>query len=236
MIVQIYEVTSPAEAHALAAISVNHIGVLVGDGSFPREQTIEKAREIFLAIPTTSKSSLLSLSDNLDLITRLTAALKPDILHLGAAPQHLLPAHVRKLKAEFPQLSLMRSIPVVDESSIALAHSYDGIADWLLLDSYQSGDRQIGALGVTHSWELDRRIIDSVRIPTIIAGGLGPKNVKDAIQVARPAGVDSKTKTDKDDATHRKDLQKVSAFLKADRCSKLADHSASVLSREKTVD
>lgn len=39
----------------------------------------------------------------------------------------------------------MRSIPVVDESSIALARSYDGIADWLLLDSYESGDRQIGA-------------------------------------------------------------------------------------------
>ena len=48
----------------------------------------------------------------------------------------------------------MRSIPVVDETSIAIARSYDGIADWLLLDSYESGDRQIGALGVTHNWEL----------------------------------------------------------------------------------
>ena len=83
----------------------------------------------------------------------------------------------------------MRSIPVVDEGSIALARSYDGIADWLLLDSYESGDRQVGALGVTHSWELDRRIIESVRIPAIIAGGLA-------------AGVDSKTKPDKSDGSH----------------------------------
>ena len=111
----------------------------------------------------------------------------------------------------------MRSIPVVDESSIALARSYEGIADWLLLDSYESGDRQIGALGVTHSWELDRRIIESVRIPAIIAGGLGPENVQEAIRVARPAGVDSKTKTDKSDGSHTKDLQKVSAFVKAAR-------------------
>ncbi len=80
----------------------------------------------------------------------------------------------------------MRSIPVVDESSIALANSYDGVADWLLLDSYKSGDRQIGALGVTHSWELDRRIVESVRVPAIIARGLGPENVQDAIRVARP--------------------------------------------------
>ena len=217
MIVQIYEISTPAEAHALGALGVDHIGVLVGEGSFPREQTIEQAREIFAAIPAGSKASALSLSHDVDLIVRLTAALLPDVLHLGAAPQHLSPAQLRTVKAEFPKVSLMRSIPVVDESSIALACSYDGIADWLLLDSYESGDRQVGALGVTHSWELDRRIIESVRIPTIIAGGLGPQNVQEAIRVARPAGVDSKTKTDKSDGSHTKDLQKVSAFVKAVR-------------------
>ena len=217
MIVQIYEVTTPAEARALGVMGVDHIGVLVGEGSFPREQTIENAREIFAAIPSGSKASALSLSHDMDLIVRLTAALLPDILHLGAASQHLSPAQLRTLKAEFPQVPLMRSIPVVDESSIALARSYDEVADWLLLDSYEAGDRQIGALGVTHSWELDRRIIESVRIPAIIAGGLGPENVREAIRSARPAGVDSKTKTDKSDGSHTKDLQKVSAFVAAAR-------------------
>ena len=217
MIVQIYEVSTPGEAHALGAMGVDHIGVLVCDGSFPREQTIEKAREIFAAIPAGSKASALSLSHDVDLILRLTAALMPAILHLGAAPPHLSPAVLRTVKVEFPKVSLMRSIPVVDESSIALARSYEGIADWLLLDSYESGDRQVGALGVTHSWELDRRIIESVRIPTIIAGGLGPENVQEAIRVARPAGVDSKTKTDKSDGSHTKDLQKASAFVNAAR-------------------
>ena len=220
MIVQIYEVTTPAEARALGAMGIDHIGVLVGEGSFPREQTIEKAREIFAAIPAGSKASALSLSQDVDLIVRLTAALMPDILHLGAAPQHLSPAQLLTLKAQFPQVALMRSIPVVDENSIALARSYDGVADRLLLDSYESGDRQIGALGATHSWELDRRIIESVRIPAIIAGGLGPENVQDAIRVARPAGVDSKTKTDRSDGTHTKDLKKVSAFVTAARSTK----------------
>jgi phosphoribosylanthranilate isomerase len=217
MIVQIYEVSTPAEVRALSAMGVDHIGVLVGEGSFPREQTIEKALEIFAAIPAGSKGSALSLSHDVDFIVELTAALLPDVLHLGAAPQHLSHAQLHTVKAKFPKVSLMRSIPVVDESSIALARSYDGIADWLLLDSYESGDRQIGALGVTHSWELDRRIIESVRIPTVIAGGLGPENVEDAIRVARPAGVDSKTKTDKSDGSHTKDLQKVSAFVNAAR-------------------
>jgi phosphoribosylanthranilate isomerase len=75
------------------------------------------------------------------------------------------------------------------------------------------GDRQIGALGITHSWELDRKIVERVRIPAIIAGGLGPDNVADAISVVHPAGVDSKTKTDKRDGSHAKDLEKVRQFL-----------------------
>jgi phosphoribosylanthranilate isomerase len=118
MIVQIYEVTSPAEARALGAMRVDHIGVLVGEGSFPREQTIEKASEIFAAIPSGSKASALSLSHDVDLIVRFTAALMPDILHLATAPQHLSPPQLWTLKAEFPQISLMRSIPVVDESTL----------------------------------------------------------------------------------------------------------------------
>jgi len=99
MIVQIYEVTSAAEARALGAMGVDHIGVLVGDSSFPREQTIENAREIFAAIPSRSKSSLLSLSHDVDLIVRLTAALLPNILHLGEAPQYLLPTHLRNTQS-----------------------------------------------------------------------------------------------------------------------------------------
>ena len=217
MIVQIYEVTTPEEARALNAMGVDHIGILVGDGSFPREQTVDRACEIFAAVRPRSRTSALSLSNDLDLIVYVTAALMPEILHLGAAPEHLSPGQLRSLKAKFPKVSLMRSIPVVDESSIALARSYDGIADFLLLDSYKPGDLQVGALGVTHSWELDRRIIESVGIPVIIAGGLGPENVRDAIRATRPAGVDSKTKTDKSDGSHTKDLQKVSAFLTAAR-------------------
>src|SRR6516162_7417354 len=129
MIVQIYEVTSPAEARALGAMGVDHIGVLVGDGSFPREQTIENAREIFTAIPSRSKSSLLSLSHDVDLIARLTAALLPDILHLGAAPQHLMLTQLRTIKAKFPHISLLRRIRLVEESSFRLALFDDESAD-----------------------------------------------------------------------------------------------------------
>jgi phosphoribosylanthranilate isomerase len=55
MLVQIYEISSPDEAWALGEIGVDHIGVLVGDGSFPRERSVDQARLIFSAIPPSSK-------------------------------------------------------------------------------------------------------------------------------------------------------------------------------------
>ena len=68
--------------------------------------------------------------------------------------------------------------------------------DFLLLDSHREGDAQIGALGITHDWTISRSIVESVRTPAILAGGLGLDNVAEAIIAVRPAGVDSKTKTD----------------------------------------
>ena len=125
MIVQIYEVTTPAEARALGAMGVAHIGVLVGEGSFPREQTIEKAHEIFGAIPRDQ----------------------------------------RHPRCRF-------------------------LTTWISLC----------------------------------------ENVRQAIRSARPAGVDSKTKTDKSDGSHTKDLQKVSAFVAAAR---RLDQGITTQSREK---
>ena len=213
MLVQIYEIATPDEARALAELGVDHIGVLVGDGSFPREQSIDGARRIFSAISPPSKGVALSLSADTKLIERIVSELKPAILHLGAASELLTPAAARQLKKRHGAVTLMRSIPVVDAKSVAMAQSYDGIADMLLLDSHRPGDVQIGALGVTHSWQIDRAIVESVGIPVIIAGGLGPDNVIDAITAVRPAGVDSKTRTDKDDGSHTKDLQKVKRFV-----------------------
>ena len=213
MLVQIYEISTPEEARELGNLGVDHIGVLVGDGSFPREQSVNQARRIFSAIPSSSKGLALLLSADVRLVGQIISELKPAIVHLGASSDLLTASAVQQLKQRYGTLTVMRSIPIVDDESIAIARSYDGVADILLLDSHRPGDVQIGALGVTHSWEIDRKIVESVRIPVIIAGGLGPDNVVDAIRVVRPAGVDSKTKTDKDDGSHTKDLQKVKRFV-----------------------
>ena len=216
MIVQIYEVTTADEARALAARGVDHVGVLVGDGAFPREVKPAAARAIFDALPAGTQRVALSLSADLALIERVAAEARPDLLHLGAALELLGVEAVRGLKARLPGLPLMRSIPVVDASAVAAAQSYDGVVDWLLLDSHVPGDAQIGAVGRTHDWAISRRIVESVRVPVILAGGLSPHNVADAIRTVGPAGVDSKTRTDRSDGAG-KDLDAVAAFVDAAR-------------------
>ena len=214
MLTQIYEVSTPEEARAISEIGIDHIGVLVGNGEFPRELSFEAAATIAAAVRPPSKVSALFLTNDVPLIEEWARKLRPAILHLGAAPELLGPDAAATLKEKLPGVRLMRSIPVIDETSIALARSYEGIADFLLLDSHRESDRQIGALGVTHDWAISRRIVELVRTPVVLAGGLGPDNVTDAIRAVRPAGVDSKTKTDRD-GPHQKDLDRVRRFQEA---------------------
>jgi len=211
MLTQIYEVSSPAEASRIAAIGISHIGVLVGDGRFPREQPLAMAKRIAAAVAPPSKLSLLFLNDDVALIETWASQLKAPIVHLGAAPDLLPPRRVAELKRRLPGRLIMRSVPIFGEDSMGIARSYEGVADFLLLDSHRPGDRQVGALGVTHDWSISRRIVETIRIPAILAGGLGPDNVADAIRMVQPAGVDSKTKTDLEGA-HNKDIDRVRRF------------------------
>jgi len=214
MLVQIFEVQTPEEAAALARLGVDHIGVLVGDGSFPRELSIARTIAIFAAVPAGHKRVALSLSADPEQVARVVEETRPDIVQVQAEIDDFSVAMVRALKTRFPQTPIMRAVPVVDETSVEIAASYRSVADFLLLDSYDSEKRQFGALGRVHDWNLSRRIVDEVGIPVILAGGLGPDNAAAAIAAVRPAGVDSKTKTDRVDGGG-KDLAKVEAFVAA---------------------
>jgi phosphoribosylanthranilate isomerase len=214
MLTQIYEVSTPSEADAISGLGIDHVGVLVGNGAFPRERSAREAIAIIAAVRPSSKSSALFLSADIALIEQMARELKPAIIHLGASTELLRPEHIIDLRKMLPNLLFMRSVPVTGPGSIAIAGSYDGMVDFLLLDSHREGDTQIGALGVTHDWNISRQIVEAVRIPVILAGGLGADNVIDAILAVKPAGVDSKTRTDLGN-THAKDLSKVAAFNKA---------------------
>ena len=43
MLTQIYEITTPEEARSICAIGIDHLGILIGNGEFPRELPLETA-------------------------------------------------------------------------------------------------------------------------------------------------------------------------------------------------
>jgi len=56
MLTQIYEVSTFDEARAISEIGVDHIGVLVGRGEFPRELAVEAAAKVAVGIVPPSNS------------------------------------------------------------------------------------------------------------------------------------------------------------------------------------
>ncbi len=214
MIVQIYELDDPQDAIRIAALGVDHIGVLVGNGQFPREIMPSRASIIFEAVPKSVKRVALSLSADLNTIVNIVEEVRPDIIHIGAAIDLFSLQQMRELRRSISSVAIMRSIPVVGIESIDLARQFSQVSDFLLLDSHRPGDAQIGAQGRIHDWSISKRIKDSVAIPIILAGGLGPDNVVQAINAVSPFGVNLKTRTDREDG-RGKDIEKVRQFVTA---------------------
>src|ERR1051326_1199247 len=98
MLTQIYEISAPEEALAISQIGIEHIGILVGNGEFPREQSLEAAAMIASAVRSPSKISALFLTANISLIEEWAGRLRPEIAHLGAAPELLGPDDAASLK------------------------------------------------------------------------------------------------------------------------------------------
>ena len=79
-----------------------------------------------------------------------------------------------------------------------------------LLDSQVEG--KYGGTGITFNWRLAQQV--AKEFPVIIAGGLNPENVAQAIEIATPWGVDVSSGVETDGT---RDIAKIKAFIEAVR-------------------
>ena len=105
---------------------------------------------------------------------------------------HLLEGTHKELKDALPGISIVQVIHVNDESSIEEAIKVSTNVDAILLDSgNQKLDiKVLGGTGRTHDWELSKKIVELVKKPVFLAGGLIPNNVQDAVETVQPFGLD----------------------------------------------
>ena len=119
-----------------------------------------------------------------------------------------------RLRGLDPELTIIKSLVVGQHPMAVLERLVIDLAplvDGFLTDTYAPETGAAGATGRTHDWVLSRRIVELSPRPVILAGGLTPANVREAISVVCPAGVDVHTGVE--DASGRKDRTKLLAFL-----------------------
>lgn len=218
MKVQIYALMSVADAIDTVAAGADLIGVAVdNDALVVEDRSIEQAREIFAAVEHKAACVALSLGTDVERIGRMVEATQPAILHLAARE---LPLDVlRRIKARIGKVKLMLAVLVDGPGAIAVARERATLADYLILDSGDAKNPITGATGRPHDWNISARIVAESPVPVVLAGGLSPDNVAEAVRVVRPWAVDSFTRTDKPGQRGVKDPERVRAFIRNARAA-----------------
>lgn len=99
---------------------------------------------------------------------------------------------LRQLRELSPGLRIVRVAYIAGEESIGPAVARSELADMLLLDTAHghATQEQLGNTGKPHDWSVSRRIRDTADCPVMLAGGLSPANLEEAIETVRPFAVD----------------------------------------------
>lgn len=201
LLIKICGVTSAGDAAMAAQAGAGAIGVNLWSGS-KRYVAPEAARAVLAGVPAGVLKVGVFVNAAPVEVARAMAELGLDRAQL----------HGDEQAADYGELDEDRVIKVVrvrDDGSMT------GAGDWnpglWLYDAYVDG---FGGGGVAAPWPVVAR---AARRPFLLAGGLGPHNVADAIRATRPDGVDVASGVERSPGV--KDLAKVAAFVAAARAA-----------------
>ena len=234
MIVQIYEIQTPEEAERCIDMGVNHIGSVILDEDEWRQPVLRET--IGVSERAGLKNSIIPLFRTLDKIYGVLDYYRPDFLHLcdiltdsygGEVDIHAVFQLQSRIKEKFPQVKIIRSIPIPMNGinpgfpSLRIAEKLEPVSDLFLTDTWLGNEPVKGFIGITGKrcdWKMARGLVLQSKIPVILAGGLSPDNVYEALVSILPAGADSCTHTNKVDQDgnpirFKKDYDRVKRFV-----------------------
>jgi phosphoribosylanthranilate isomerase len=173
----------------------------------PRKISLPVASQLITRVPVFVTSVLVIMPKNADEAVNMIYAARPTAVQIHNA----LPlTELRKIRET--GVRLIKTIPVSEhadtEMLIDLVQELSGIADAVLLDTAIDG--KTGGTGVSHNWELSEKVVLSAGMPVILAGGLTPSNVSEAIQCVRPYAVDTASGVE---TNGKKDETKIIDFI-----------------------
>jgi phosphoribosylanthranilate isomerase len=200
-LVKICGVTRPEDADFAVKQGAGAIGLNFWRGS---KRFVEdgQAREILAMVPSSVLRVGVFVNAHPLVVTETVAELKLDRVQL----------HGDEKVGSWTDLSphqIIRAIRVYDEASLKDALAWE--PSFFIYDAYTEG---FGGSGVSAPWDL---IAAGARRPFLLAGGLHPDNVAEAIRITRPDGVDVATGVES--KTGIKDREKLRTFIRNARAA-----------------
>lgn len=191
MIVKICGITNGEDALAAVTAGASALGLNFYPRS-PRFVTPELAAQILRAVPPGVLKVGVFVNEPAGRVSELASALGLDVVQLygDQAP----PTGIR----------VWRAVQV--EPSFSVESLDDTVAEAFVLDPAPRG--VWGGAGTSFDWRLAR----TVKRRIIIAGGLDESNVRDAIRLARPWGVDACSRLER--APGLKDHARMARFIR----------------------
>jgi phosphoribosylanthranilate isomerase len=200
--VKICGITNSEDAQVAVEAGADALGFIFFSQS-PRNIPSAEAKRIIEGIPPFVAKVGVFVNEGFERILQIAKETGIDTVQLHGDE---LPELCEKIARE--NLKVIKAFRIKDGSSLGALMDFRVSA--LLLDSYVPG--QLGGTGAKFNWDLAVRAKD-VGTPIILAGGLVPENVRDAISKVAPYGVDVSSGVES--AAGRKDHAKVRAFIGA---------------------
>jgi len=206
--IKICGITNLDDALLAADLGAHALGFIFYPKS-PRCVSPEAARQIIAHLPPFVAAVGVFVDEEAGVVQDLAAKVGLDWVQLHGAES---PDYCRSLGRR-----VIKGFRIRDRDSLPPLTAYQGAAQALLLDTYKKG--QVGGTGEIFDWHLAREAKGYGRI--ILAGGLAPENVAQAIAAAQPEAVDVASGVEA--AAGRKDPARVRAFFEAVR-SVISNH------------
>jgi phosphoribosylanthranilate isomerase len=205
--VKICGITRKEDLDVAAAAGADAVGFVVGAPASPRNLSLETAAKLLRQVPPFVKSVIVSLSASVDVLVETCSDLNPDVVQLHGESLR----NAEYVREELSNMTLIGAVNANLPSALETALAASKIFDGILLDSLSQG--QYGGTGIVHDWTSSIRIKQAIHpAPLILAGGLNPANVAEAVRVVHPYAVDVSSGVEQQPGV--KDHQKMVDFVK----------------------
>ena len=205
--VKICGIRNPAHLDVLAKAGARYVGFVFFEKS-PRFVSFDTARSLSLATPTGIAKVALVVNADDALLDALTSTVPLDMLQLHGSET---PERVAEIKTRYG-LPVMKAVGVADADDVAALDRYTKVADQILVDAKPPKTSELpGGNGLAFDW----RLIAGRRwpVPWMLAGGLLPDNVGQAIKLTGARQIDVSTGVESAPGT--KDPNLIKAFVEA---------------------